>query len=231
MGAYHDSFRPADKAMESAFIAVLAAGGAGWLGWKLSWPWILDLDHPDFNPLVLLEGLLIGVALYQAGKALRWFLRARRFGTADLHLAGQSPAPMGGALRGEVRLGRPVAVEGDWTVTLTCFDLHESGDSDSDGGRTARDSFPVWSRSQTVAAGDGPTRAVAFDFTLPGSVGPKPQSRSRPGASLRASVHLPGFKRGIAVNAPPVARYWVLRLSAPTRGADFQAEFTVPVQD
>ncbi|MBA3909554.1 MAG: hypothetical protein C0524_06625 [Rhodobacter sp.] len=71
---------PLSQAIMAGVIAVLATGGAVWIGWMLGWPWIFDVNDPDFNPMLLAVGVLIAVALRHAVSALKWYSRHRSFG-------------------------------------------------------------------------------------------------------------------------------------------------------
>ncbi|MDP2355254.1 MAG: hypothetical protein Q8M31_04240 [Beijerinckiaceae bacterium] len=216
-------------------IAGLSAAAAVWVGWMLDWPWIFDMHDPEFNPMIMFEGLLIGVAAWHIVKALRWRARSRAFGVTNIKISGRTPAPLGGELSGVLHLGRPVAPTADWTLKLTCLDIHETHDTrDAPPSPYRRDAYPVWSTTITLPAGIDTARGLPFRFQLPDSVGPKPvQPMERKSAHFRftASLNIPGFRRIVTHNAPPVARSWRLLVTAPTSGPNFRVEFVVPVED
>lgn len=216
-------------------VAAIAAAGAVWIGWMLGWPWIFDINHPDFNPMILVVGVLVAVAGWHAVKALRWRARSKAFGASDLEITSRTPAPLGGQVSGVLRLGRPVSATGDWTLKLTCFDIHETRDTRvSSASPYQRDAFPVWSETVTLPASTDTARGLPFRFQLPASVGPKPvRPLARPHAYFRASVsiNIPGLRRIFTRNAPPVARQWTLQVSVPTEGPDFKVAFPIPVED
>lgn len=213
----------------------MSLAGAVWVGWMLGWPWIFDMDDPEFNPLILFEGVLIAVGAWHIVKALRWRARSRAFGATDLEITGRTPVPMGGELSGVLRLGRPVAPTADWTLKLTCFDIHETRDSRNiSNSPYRRDAYPVWSTTTTLPADTATAGGLPFHFQLPASVGPKPvKPLERGNAYFRftASVNIPGFRRVVSHNAPPVARSWTLLVTAPTSGPDFRVEFPAPVEE
>jgi hypothetical protein len=78
------------------------------------------------------------------------------------------------------------------------------------------------------------TRGIPFAFQLPNSVGPAPQPPIRPTRSpyfsFKAAIMIPGLRRVWSSNDPPVARRWVLEVSAPMPGTDFEARFLLPVE-
>ncbi len=233
MASYSDRSDPGDQAVMNWVVAGLSTAGAIWVGWMLGWPWIFDMDHPDFNPVILLEGLLIGVSAWHTVKALRWRARSRAFGAIDLEINGLTPVPLGSQLSGVLRLGRPVQPADDWTLKLTCFDIHETRDTrDTSTSPYRQDAYPVWSATITLPADTDTGRGLPFHFQLPASVGPKPvKPLERTNAYFRftASVNIPGLKRVVSHNAPPVARSWSLLVTAPTSGPEFRAEFQMPV--
>lgn len=235
MAKYSDRSDPGEQAVMNWVVAALSIAGAVGSGWALGWSFILDLNNPDFNPVVLVQLLLICVAGWHILKALRWRARNRMFGAADIEIDGYTPVPMGGTLSGVLRLGRPVAATGDWALRLTCFDIHETHEtSDASNAIYRNDAYPVWNSQVFLPADTDTSEGLAFRFQLPRSVGPKPvnpMKRKNSYFSFTASVNIPGFKRVVHHNAPPVARYWTLHVSAPTAGPEFLAEFPVPVSD
>lgn len=235
MASYSDRSDPGDQAVLNWVVASMATAAALWVGWMLDWPWIFDINHPDFNPLILLEGLLIVVAGWHVFKALRWRARSKAFGAADLEITGFTPVPLGGELSGVLRLSRPVAPIGDWTLKLTCFDIHETRDiRDSSTSPYREDAYPVWSKTITLPPETDAPQSVSFRFQLPDSVGPKPVwplERKNAYFSFTASVNIPGMKRVVSRNAPPVARSWSLLVTAPTAGPEFRVEFPVPIEN
>lgn len=235
MASYSDRSDPGDQAVMNWVVAGMATAAAVWVGWMLGWPWIFDMNDPEFNPMILLVGLLVAVAGWHVFKALRWRARSRAFGAADLEISGRTPVSLGSQLSGVLRLGRPVAPSGDWALKLTCFDIHETRDTRESATSPYReDAYPVWSKTITLPPDTMTARGLPFRFQLPDSVGPKPVralERKNPYFSFTASVNIPGFKRVVSRNAPPVARRWSLLVTAPTSGPEFRVEFPVPIED
>lgn len=226
-----EDFQPQERALTRWIMAALSAGAAGWVGWMLGWPWIVDLDHPDFNPMILLLAILIGTLVWQIVQALRWTARARRFGASVLEVDSPLPARLGGPFAGRVRTIRPVASPREFRVVLTCHDIHESNQNRN--GTPRKEAFPVWSKEAVLPAKTSTVAGLAFAFQLPSSVGPEPQPAIRPrgGAyfSASASINIPGFRKIVAHNSPPVARTWTLSVTNGPGSAEFRAEFDVPV--
>ena len=235
MAGYSERSDPGDQAVMNWVVAGLATAAGGWIGWMLGSPWIFDINDPDFNPLILIEGLMIAVAAWHVVKALRWRARSKAFGAADLVISGRTPVPLGGQLAGVLRFGRAVSPTEAWTLKLTCLDIHETRDTrDTSNSPYRQDAYPVWSTTITLPADTDTSRGLPFCIELPASVGPKPVQPLEPKNayfSFTASVNIPGFRRVISHNAPPVSRAWTLVVTAPTSGPEFRVEFPVPVDD
>ncbi len=222
-----DISSPLSYALRAGAIALMAGGGAVYLG-ALGWPWVFDINNPDFNPLLLLELLLIGVVVWYGVTSARWLMRYWQFGATRLDLEG-SPR-LGAPLVGRVISDRPVSATGDYLLVLTCYDVHEFEHDD----KRRRRSFPVWSGEVTVSREIDVQEGLPFRFHLPASVGPEPVPSGilpGPGIRTRFTVHVPGMRQVIASNYPPLERYWLLKVSARTRGSDYQAEFPIPLED
>lgn len=133
-----------------------------------------------------------------------------------------------------VRVARPLHPTGSYRIRLRCVDTHEFSDN-REGAAPYRDSdFVVWEREQErPAEAVDATRGIPFAFQLPASVGPAPAPRIRPSPyfSFKAAIMIPGLRRVWAGDDPPVARRWVLDVSAPMPGTDFEAHFLIPVED
>ena len=219
---------PLMEALMAAAVSTAALGAAVWLGWYIGWPGTFDPGDIDFvNPISAMILGLMGASVWFAVKAVRYAIRERRFGTAALDLDPPGHLRLGGAFSGRLRVQRPVAATGPFDLVLTCFDTHEF----EENGRWKTVDFPVWSERRSLPSDTDATRGLPFRFTLPGTVGPEPvPSGIVPGLTrpYRATVHVPGMRRIVASNVPPVGRYWTLVVSAPTPGPDFRAEIVVP---
>jgi hypothetical protein len=232
-----EEFEPKEKALTAWIMAALFGAGAVWVGWLLGWPWIIDLDHPDFNPMILVLGLLVLAVLWYVVQALRWTVRARAFGASQIDIDGPTPVPLGGPFTGRVRTSQPIAARGDFRLVLTCLDVHERRhmSSPANGSPHRREAFPVWTAELRLPGATDSARGLAFRFDLPASVGDRPVPPIRPtgNAFFRGSVsiNIPGLRRIVTRNKPPVARYWTLVVAAPTDGTDYQAEFIVPLAE
>jgi len=230
-----DRSAPGERAVQHGVMALAAAGGAGWLGWMLGWPWVIDINDPAFNPLVVVQAGLLGTLLWQGVQGWRWGVRWQTFGAADLVIDGPTPIPLGTELRARVVLARPVVPTGDWRLVLTCLDIHESADTRDSATRPyRREAFPVWSTEVTLPAATDTVREVPVRIALPAGVGPKPvppldRSRSQAYFKFSAQINIPGFRRIVTRNDPPVDRMWRLEVRADTAGPTFRAEFAVPV--
>jgi hypothetical protein len=229
-----DSDHPRDAVVSHGILAVGCAVATGFVSSYLPWPWVFDIDSPDFNPIIVLPLLLGGTTVWETVKAVRAELRHRRFGAATLELAGHGRLRLGGKVNGVVRTARPLSPTGSYRIRLRCVDTHEFSDSRDGASSPYRDSdFVVWEREQErPAEAVDPIRGIPFEFQLPASVGPAPAPRIRPSPyySFKFAIMIPGLRRVWASNDPPVARRWVLDVSAPMPGTDFEAHFVIPVE-
>lgn len=231
-----EQFEPKEKALTASIMAAIFGAAAIWVGWMLGWPWIFDFNHPDFNPILLLEGILLGVCLWNVLQALRWARRAKAFGATEIEIEGRTPIPLGGVLSGRIRTARPIPAKGDFRLVLTCLDIHETRNTNSSSTSPYRnEAYPVWTAEQRLPATTDSARGLPFRFDLPASVGAKPVAPIRPMGNAyfsgSISINIPGLRRIFTRNKPPVARYWTLEITAKTDGPDYQTEFTVPLAE
>lgn len=223
-------FSPRIEALAAAGIAVAALCGAGWLGWLIGWPDSFDPNDPDFvNPFSIMILGLLGVACWFGVKAARNEMRHRAFGDTVLEIDPPGFLCPGGTFAGRLRAQKPVAATGPFRLVLTCFDVHQF----EDDGSFKTSNFPVWTGERTASAETDATRGLPFRFDLPASVGPEPvPSGIQPGVGNRhrMTVHVPGMRKVVSSNIPPVGRFWTLVAAAPTKGPDFRAEVVVPTE-
>jgi len=235
---YSDADFTKSTAITHWIMAVGLAGAAVWVSTFLLWPWILDINHPDFNPMVALPILLGIVSAVQLFKAVRWTLRQRKFGTSTMELKGSGSVRLGQRLEGKVRTATTLRPEGDFCVVLQCVETHEFRDLRDQPQRTHRDEhFTVWKQEVRVSAdGLDSTQGIPFSFRLPESMGPRPATIPAPSSptgvrfEFKGAILIPGMRRIWTHNAPPAARTWQLDVTAPMPGTDFHAQFVVPVQ-
>lgn len=221
-------FSPRIEALMAGGIALAALGGAGWLGWTIGWPGTFDPSAPDFvNPITAMIAGLLGAAGWFGAKALRHELRHRAFGKAVLELKPPGHLRLGGVFDGQLRVEKPVSATGPFRLVLTCHDCHQV----EDNSRLKTVTLPVWTDERIAPPETDATRGIPFRFVLPASVGPNPvPSGILPGGGSRhhATVNIPGMRQVVASNTPPVARYWTLVVTVPSKGTDFRAEVVVP---
>ena len=136
----------------SAVILFVSVFGA----WYFEVPMTFDTPSPTI--VVPLAGCAVGLLALSTGLFNRW--RAIKSGSPVLEYA---PAPMGGALHGNIRLGRDVAVTGDFTVTLKCYEREVFHDGERAKGRGLR-----WSSEAVKARADVlATKCLPVSFMLP----------------------------------------------------------------
>lgn len=233
---YSDTDQTKDNAITHWIMAGGMAGAIIFVSSYLPWPWIFDIDSPDFNPMVMLPLMLGGVSVYQLFHAIRWTARHRRFGTARMELKGAGTVWMGTRFEGVVRTAQALQPEGSFRIVLKCIDTHEFRDHSATATNTRNaESFTVWKHELEVpATGLDSTRGIPFAFQLPESVGQSPVtsrvSTGSPYFRFKAAIMIPGMRRVWSHNDPPKARTWQLDVSAPMPGTDFHAQFIVPVQ-
>ncbi|MDP3197271.1 hypothetical protein [Tabrizicola sp.] len=232
-----ETAEPKVKATTAWIMAALVGAAAAWVGWMLGWPWIVDINHPDFNPIILVEGLLLAVLAVNIVQALRWTRRARDFGASLIDIDGRTPVPLGTPFSGKVRTAQTIRASGEFRLVLTCLDVHERRNmaSSSSSSPHSTEAYTVWTAEQTLPATTDSARGLPFRFDLPASVGAKPvpaiRAQRNPYFSGSISINIPGLRRIFTHNKPPVARYWTLVVTATTDGPDYLAEFTVPLAD
>jgi hypothetical protein len=215
-------------ALAAGAIAGAALIAAGWLGWMIGWPATFDTRDPDFvNPFSIMILGLIGAAVWFGIKAIAHERRHRAFGVVTLDLDPPGHLRLGQALGGRLRTQRPVRATGPFRLVLTCHDVQ----SFEDDGRFKTVDFPVWIAECLVPQDADAVAGLRFRFELPASVGTAPvPSGILPGSGSRhrMTVHIPGRKRIVAGNTPPVNRYWTLNATALTAGQAFRANVLVP---
>lgn len=187
-------------------------------------PWIWDINHPDFMPLIALYPFLGAMAAYRLVLGARWWLRAQRFGDAKLELSGPAPR-LGGRLQGTVIAARPVQATGDYRVALQYVETHNLDRYDV---RSARN-FVIWEHAVSAPPGTDATQGIPFSIPLPDQVR-APEAPRRPDEIRREySVAVPMLGK-IWTNKAPRGAHWQLVVTAPTAGADFSATFPVDVR-
>ncbi|MEQ9122318.1 MAG: hypothetical protein RIM80_07110 [Alphaproteobacteria bacterium] len=159
----------------------------------------------------LVTGLMAGVVVYLLAQDR---IRERKFGQT-LFLMDETPARLGGALRGQVATGIPLGdrpADG-FHVRLRCYSAWEERQRNRDGsvgsGRRIRREKTHWETETRAAPKTGADGKVAapVHIDLPGDAPP--------------SVHDKGEE----------GTFWELRLTAKTPGVDYDARFRVPVLD
>ncbi len=93
--------------------------------------WNFDINSLDFNPLVALPLILIGLICWNLGKAGWQFRHLKRFGAAFMEIAVPAPLRHGSKCRGRVRTERRLNAIGDYQITLRCVEgyrFHEYGE-------------------------------------------------------------------------------------------------------
>lgn len=146
---------------------------------------------------------IVGLSIF-GGLALESW-RRRKYGTARF-VAERMPVPLGGELVGMIVVDRPIIASGAARVSLVCWQSAIEG-----GPKRTRREMAVGQAERELGAGDWTTTAH----------------------ESRLFVRLP-VRGGAASTLGPVADEapgyeWRLHIAVPTAGADFVAEFVLPV--
>lgn len=216
------------------FMAVLLLGAALGIVIFLPMEWVLDVNAPDFNPLIFIPLFVGAFGVYHLVHAILWTRRGQRSGSATMTLDGPGPVRMGGRIKGTVRTARPLQPAGDYVLSLQCverYDFRSQGHSATDVRHDH--AHVVWESTLRVPPGEADsTRGIPFAFDLPTRVreAPAPRDPNAPSATVKAVISIPFMKKRIVGNATPSATAWRLVVSAPMAGPDFKASFDVFVE-
>lgn len=175
--------------------------------WVFALLWNLISSYPLFlipeelregDPAVLIALLfpLVGIGLVVS--AVRKTLRWRRFGVSTFRMK-ETPAAIGGQLRGLITSQRPLADAGSIKLRLACLRHERRGRSSSER--------LIWEDEKTLTAGAvRATGGIPVVFDIPADCEPASASRLS-SSSIR----------------------WMLQATAEMPGVDYAAEFDVPV--
>jgi hypothetical protein len=198
----------ASNALLNAFIALILFGFAAF-GWtRLDWPPVVDPNARDFNPFLVLALVMTAAGAWYAFKAIRDGLRVRKFETSVLDV---DEAFVGVRLRGKVRTTRDLAPTGSYTLTVRAIETvaSKSIHMNQPEGVVHNDHL-LWETQRIVLAPDvRSSQGIPFDIPLP--------------------AELPPSGGDSAVGAGTGVR-WVLAITAPTAGLDYNALFLLEVK-
>jgi hypothetical protein len=162
-------------------------------------------DSRDFNPIIGVALFLGAFALKSLYTAARGTLLARRFGASTLETEGES-VPLGGTLKGRIRTSTPLAVTGDYAITLTCIE-QLTVSAMSEPTKTRTEDRVRWEGMRKVpAATVNSAEGIPFEFLVPETALAMPDARAK----------------------GPVR--WTLEVTAPQKGLDYYALFGVIVR-
>lgn len=201
--------------------------------------WEFDLRSPDFNPLIALPLLMIGLLAWSLAKAGLNALHLRRFGAVTMELFVRAPLAQGEVCRGRVRTEQSLKFTGDCHITLRCLEGYRDREIGEAHQTTDRMVYTTaWEETQTVpAAGADSSTGLAFEFRLPVREPLKPFIEApvpggRPHSRSMTIMSIPFLKRKVMTqNVKPDARQWWLEARASTEKGGFRARFRVPVQE
>lgn len=150
------------------------------------------------NPVTLLILIFPLVGLWLVVYTIRLILRSIRFGESVFEMA-QVPAPIGGALEGIIRPGKPVRLYDPAKVTISC--ISRVTNHSSDGDSTSEN--VLWQHEESVSPVEG--GALPVSLRIPEE------------ASETTTL---GIANGIL---------WRLQGKASSSEGDYEASFEVPV--
>lgn len=197
--------------------------------------WEFDLNSPEFNPLVALPLILIGLICWNLGKAGWHFWHLKRFGAAFMELAVPAPLRHGSKCRGRVRTERRLNATCDYQITVRCVEgyrFHEYGEVRHVEYVTA------WEETRTVdfLMADSSV-GLPFEFELPMRGPLRPFIERAPIGNRTyfrgvAVIRIPFLKKKVIThNVKPDVRHWELEVAAPTAQGGFRAKFQVPTHE
>lgn len=143
-------------------LAIVLVVAAGLVLYAIGRPYVLDLNSPDFNPLIVLPAVLVSIAAFYAVRGGRRKAARNRFGETYLELQGDD-VMVGETLRGRVFTSRPLKADDGFRITLRC--IERKGESFDETRRRTRDAI-LWESTQTVRTGDS-SAGVPVEIPVP----------------------------------------------------------------
>ncbi len=169
-------------------------------------PLTIDINSPDFNPVVVLVIFLGLAAAGEAMKAVRSWSRNRK-GVSVLELRDRPYAVLGQELRGTIRLPAGLRPSGPSDLLLECLEIGGSTPKILVGpSAVARNAAVGWKSLQSVEAFQV-QHGIPVRFQLP----------------TTDPVTDTSIRRGVV--------QWELEVRIPCEGQDYKARFVVPVFD
>lgn len=215
--------------LDYAMGAISALGGAAML-WSVRNDLVVDINSPDFNPLVLLAALTIAVGLFLLARAALKSVRKGRFGESILEMKAEGPRA-GKPFSAKLSCERISEATGTYEITMKfieTFDFRDRGEAARKSTENVR-----WEEKLSVSAASAPLRdGVRVQFQLPSK---KELQRSQnPGAQVKAAVALnfPGRKSEVlAHNVLPNSVRWLVEIEAAAHGKRYTASWGLPVSE
>lgn len=170
--------------------------------WYFELPLVFDITAPDFNPLTFLPVVLAAIGAVLLVRATRATIRKKKFGWSTL---APPTARVGGLYRGTLVTSRDIEPTGDFKVTLKCLKRTLSK-SDSEGRSRSTDKV-LHKQVTSIPAGGKSSLGLPVEFMIPGGLPRSGSTKKDPDGQVR----------------------WVVTISAPTRGVNYQATFAIQV--
>jgi hypothetical protein len=183
-------------------VLFLAAAAGTW--WWFRGSLNYDVNSRDFNPLGLVPIALAAIGLWNLVPAIRGTLVSRKFGGTSFVMDGDDVA-LGETLAGRIRTATDLAPTGEYVVTVQCVEAITTFDTMKGENRT-RDHIRWEATRKVDPASVRSSQGIPVEFALP--------------------------KTALAIGDERAqgAVRWVLEVSAPLPGTDFEAIFPVVVR-
>lgn len=143
-------------------LAVVLLVAAGVVLYAIGRPFVLDMNSPDFNPLIVFSAVLVALAAFYAVRGVRRKAARNRFGETYFELQGDDVL-VGETLRGRVFTSRPLKADDGFRITLRC--IERKGESFDETRRRTQDAI-LWETTQTVRSGDS-SAGVPVEIPVP----------------------------------------------------------------
>ncbi len=125
----------------------------------------VDINSPDFNPLIIIPGALTFGGVLSLAKAAQGTLRSKRFGRVYFKMLGDSH--IGGTLRGSMVTATELTPCGDWDIRLQLLETITY--SSSKKARKTEDKVHLEFKQTIAPQGCSSRTGIPVNFQIPES--------------------------------------------------------------